>query len=159
MAGYRTEAIRIIVAQVLQPRGLTGLGSDSLDYCGREIRQVLQILADSSTYPVLIHCTQGKDRTGLIVLVLLLLLQVPIDVIEADYLRSEPELLLDRDQRLEDIRDVGLTDDFAGTPADWVQKMYLHLSQTYGGIAPYLHGIGVGSETQHLIRHHLLAEP
>ena len=38
--------------------------------------------------PALIHCTAGKDRTGVLVGLLLTLLGVPHDVILADYLRS-----------------------------------------------------------------------
>lgn len=38
--GYRMEAISILGKNVMQPRGLTGLGYDSLDNCGPEIAEV-----------------------------------------------------------------------------------------------------------------------
>ncbi len=38
--------------------------------------------------PVLIHCTAGQDRTGVLIAVLLLALGVPRDVVVADYARS-----------------------------------------------------------------------
>jgi protein-tyrosine phosphatase len=39
--------------------------------------------------PMLIHCTAGKDRTGVMVAILLAALGVPRDLIVADYRRSE----------------------------------------------------------------------
>lgn len=42
LAGYRVEAIKIMGQEVLQPRGLVGLGCDSIDDCGNEIRQVCE---------------------------------------------------------------------------------------------------------------------
>jgi protein-tyrosine phosphatase len=39
--------------------------------------------------PVLIHCTAGKDRTGVLMALLLSLLGVPREAINADYLRSD----------------------------------------------------------------------
>lgn len=38
--GYRMEAISILGKNVMQPRGLIGLGYDSIDNCGPEIAQV-----------------------------------------------------------------------------------------------------------------------
>jgi protein-tyrosine phosphatase len=39
--------------------------------------------------PAMIHCTAGKDRTGVLVALLLLFIGVPHDVVIQDYLRSE----------------------------------------------------------------------
>lgn len=46
------------------PRGLVRLGLDTLDYCGSEIHQALSLYTSPQTLPCIIHCTQGKDRTG-----------------------------------------------------------------------------------------------
>ncbi|KAI9724380.1 MAG: hypothetical protein M1812_000448 [Candelaria pacifica] len=150
--GYRTEAISILGREVMQPRGLIGLGYDSLDSSGREIRHIFEILSESSNYPVMIHCTQGKDRTGLVVLLVLLLLDVPIDAVTHDYTLSEAELLPEKESRLEEIREIGLTEDFAGTPPDWAEKMKAHVDEKYGGISQYLTSIGVDERIQSGIR-------
>ncbi len=44
------------------------------------------ILADEENLPVLLHCTAGKDRTGVSTAFLLSVLGVSRDIIEADYL-------------------------------------------------------------------------
>ena len=46
------------------PRGLVGLGLDTLDQSTREIHEALSLYADQSALPSIVHCTQGKDRTG-----------------------------------------------------------------------------------------------
>ncbi len=43
-------------------------------------------------YPILIHCTSGKDRTGVVVSALLKILEVPDKVIIEEYLLSEGEV-------------------------------------------------------------------
>lgn len=46
---------------------------------------VLRQLADPNSLPVLFHCTAGKDRAGLTTALLLLALDVPENVVIADY--------------------------------------------------------------------------
>lgn len=64
VCGYRTKAINILGQQVMIPRGLVGLGLDTLDQSTREIREALSLYTDQAALPSLVHCTQGKDRTG-----------------------------------------------------------------------------------------------
>ncbi|MEL6152181.1 MAG: tyrosine-protein phosphatase, partial [Chloroflexota bacterium] len=47
--------------------------------------QVFRRIADESNLPLVVHCTAGKDRTGVAVALLLDVLGVPDDVIAADY--------------------------------------------------------------------------
>ncbi|KAI9844070.1 MAG: hypothetical protein M1838_002326 [Thelocarpon superellum] len=156
LLGYRMEAISVLATQVLLPRGLIGLGRDSVDYCGDQIRQTFRLLADASSYPIMIHCTQGKDRTGLIIALVLFLLDIPVDAISQDYTRSEAELEAEWDERLEEIRGIGLTEAFARTPGDWVEKIHLHIRAKYGDITAYLAGIGVDEQMQDQIQMNLL---
>ena len=46
---------------------------------------VLRFLADADNLPALIHCTAGKDRTGVTFMLLLHVLGVPEETIAADY--------------------------------------------------------------------------
>jgi len=140
--GYRMQAISILGREVMQPRGLVGLGFDSIDHCGPEIADALRAYSTASKYPILIHCTQGKDRTGLIIALVLLLLKVPVPAISHDYVMSEGELESERESRLVEIKSIGLTEDFAGCPGDWIDKMEGHLNEKYGGVREYCRSIG-----------------
>lgn len=47
---------------------------------------------DQIDFPVFIHCTSGKDRTGVVIAALLTLLDIPQDIIIEEYLLSEGEV-------------------------------------------------------------------
>jgi len=146
--GYRMEAIGVLGQNVMKPRGLVGLGYDSLDNCGPEIAEALRAYTVPSNYGILMHCTQGKDRTGLIITLILLLLDIPVAAISNDYLRSEAELLPEKEERLKEIRSIGLSDEFVGCPPEWCEKMEEHLREKYGGVKAYCESIGFKEEEQ-----------
>ncbi|MGH9043977.1 MAG: tyrosine-protein phosphatase [Acidimicrobiales bacterium] len=49
------------------------------------VARALAILARRSTHPLVVHCTAGKDRTGVLVAVVLSLLGVEDETVMADY--------------------------------------------------------------------------
>src|SRR6185436_18519193 len=55
----------------------------------RWLNAVVATVGDAPALPVLLHCTSGKDRTGVAVAVLLCALGVPQDVIVEEYLLSD----------------------------------------------------------------------
>jgi protein-tyrosine phosphatase len=55
----------------------------------QDIVKVLTVLADPGTGPAVVHCAGGRDRTGVVVGVLLELLGVPDEEIAGDYHLSE----------------------------------------------------------------------
>jgi protein-tyrosine phosphatase len=150
--GNRDDAISILGREVMVPRGLIGLAIDTLDCSTSEIRDVFNILSDEMNYPVMIHCTQGKDRTGLIVVLVLMLCGVDGSAITDDYMRSEEELLVEKKERLREISRIGLNEDFVGCPRDFVLAVTKHIQGKYGGIGEYLAGIGVDAEAQERVR-------
>lgn len=62
------------------------------DSCGNSIVKVLECLAKPNALPALVHCHVGKDRTGLLIALLLELLDVPRELILADYIASNAGL-------------------------------------------------------------------
>ncbi len=58
----------------------------------RPIARALRVFAHAENLPIIIHCIHGKDRTGLIIALLLLLLGVDEPTVVLDYAKSELEL-------------------------------------------------------------------
>lgn len=108
--------------------------------------QALRVYIQPGSLPCLVHCTQGKDRTGLIVTLILLALGVPTDAVTHDYLLSQQGLLADRETRLAEIREIGLTPEWGDCPQDFVVSVKAHVDDKYGGIEGYLDSIGFGAE-------------
>lgn len=146
--GFRKEAISVLGQNVMAERGLAGLAEDSLQHCTAEVKACFDVLADKEAYPVLLHCTQGKDRTGLTVLLALMLMGVSIDAIEHDYRLSESELQPEREEKLAELRSIGLPDSFADCPADWVRTVTGWIDEKYGGVEKYLGSCGVDGSQQ-----------
>jgi protein-tyrosine phosphatase len=59
-----------------------------IDDCGTAIAEAIGRLCASDALPGLIHCTAGKDRTGLVVALVLDVTGVPDEFIAADYAMS-----------------------------------------------------------------------
>lgn len=101
-------------------------------------RDFFHLLADSQNYPVLYHCSAGKDRTGILTALLLESLGTPRDVIMDDYIHSRritPKLKVQE---------------------DWIQVVFDRIDQS-GGIETYLTGIGVTPAQQEAVRTNLEA--
>jgi protein-tyrosine phosphatase len=56
-------------------------------YMGPTLRSVVDLLLGDGA-PLLVHCSAGKDRTGFVVAMLLHALDVPFELVRADYLAS-----------------------------------------------------------------------
>ena len=150
--GWRKEAISVLGTNVMAKRGLSGLAIDTLTHSKLEVKEAFSILCNPDAYPVVIHCTQGKDRTGLIVLLVLLLRGVPEDAIAKDYRLSERELEPEREEKVAEIRSIGLPDSFADCPAEWTGTVCKYINENFGGIENYLEDCGVTSDQQRTLK-------
>lgn len=57
------------------------------------LNQVIKVFENQQLdYPVFVHCTSGKDRTGVVIAALLWVLQVPESIIVEEYLLSDGEI-------------------------------------------------------------------
>ncbi|KAK8017654.1 tyrosine serine phosphatase [Apiospora rasikravindrae] len=162
--GHRIAAIRIMSQEVMLPRGLVGMGLDTLDHSGADILEALDAFLDpppapapansngendsggGPSLPILVHCTQGKDRTGLIVALVLMVLGVPLEAVSHDYLLTQKALEADRETRIAEIEEIGLTPDWGDCPPDFVARIHEHLVSRYGGVEAYLDSIEFGSD-------------
>ncbi|MCJ1297085.1 hypothetical protein MMC34_008654, partial [Xylographa carneopallida] len=63
--------------------GYSGLYAAILSYGKSRVAIALRILMVEENFPVVIHCTHGKDRTGVIIMLLLLLCNVSTELQQA----------------------------------------------------------------------------
>ncbi|KAJ1899641.1 hypothetical protein LPJ66_001981 [Kickxella alabastrina] len=140
----KAEAIRTIGREVLTPRGLAGSYEDFVDYCKVELAAVLRIFADPTAYPILFHCQHGKDRTGIIAMLLLGILDVNDEIIAADYELTQNNLLSVRDRMVTfDMGAVGLPESFCDSPAPAILNLLRHIRTNYGSVRKYLLSAGL----------------
>ena len=93
---------------------------------------------------------------GLICALVLMILDVPISAIEHDYSLSDEALVPEREQRLIEIREIGLADEWLYTADDMIIGLQKHLESKYGGLNAYLDGIGFGAAERAKLREALL---
>ena len=119
------------------------------------------ILSDEDNLPVVLHCTAGKDRTGVSTAFLLSVLGVSRDVIEADYLLTN----LDTERQADFIEGtVGYPDgydrkkmiDVAGVPKDAMKDFLDGVESKWGSVIEYLQKIGVTQDQMDMVRHNFL---
>lgn len=74
-----------------------------------------------------------------------------------DYVKSEGELESELNERVEEIRRIGLDEEFAKCPVGFVGAVKGFLGERFGGVEGFLEGLGVDSERQSWLRGVLLA--
>jgi len=86
----RAEAkVRAMFIDRINGGGLSLLNELVVDYSGKEIVAVMKVLATPGNFPAALYCTAGKDRTGLIVMLVLSIMGATDDEIIADYVLSD----------------------------------------------------------------------
>ena len=112
-----------------------------LEHTRPQLKDVLEIIADAASEPLLFHCVAGKDRTGLIAALLLALADVEADVIAADYAESSSRLADAYLLRYPDLQRAEIFEALR-CPEEGVHNMLAYLDD-YGGAAGYLRTIGL----------------
>ena len=119
------------------------------------------ILSELDNLPVVLHCTAGKDRTGVSTAFLLSILGVSRDVIEADYLLTN----LDVERQADFIEStVGYPEGYdrermiaiAGVPETAMKDFLDGVESKWGTVVEYLKKIGITQEQMDTIRYNFL---
>ena len=80
--------VRFFTWAVLNRQTLAQQYVTLLVYTKSAVAEILRLIIEGGNVPVLIHCAHGKDRTGLIVAVILGCLEVDDETIAQDYAKS-----------------------------------------------------------------------
>ncbi|OZJ04231.1 hypothetical protein BZG36_04235 [Bifiguratus adelaidae] len=156
--GQKVRAVRAVGETVLASRGLIGLNQDFLDFCGKAIVQAIRLIAEPDYKPVLLHCSPGKDRTGLVVALTLALCSIPEDLIVADYVKSQEGLEPQRDVMVKEMARQGLDSSFCDAPAEVIRGVLEYVREKYNGVDAYMERLGFTQADKDKLRKSLLAE-
>lgn len=132
-----------------------------LDRWGESVAAIVTAVARAPEGGVLIHCYSGKDRTGVIVALVLALMGVPDDAIAADYALTDANLRTWYDEILAQTHDpeerrMLETQIFTSFPETMLATL-AHLRERYGGAEGYLLQFGVSVEDMGLLHARLRA--
>jgi len=85
--GVRTYHVPVFDAGAIGrlPPELAAIYRYMIDDCGAAIAEAVGRLCAGNALPGLVHCTAGKDRTGLVAAIVLAVAGVPDEIIAADY--------------------------------------------------------------------------
>lgn len=134
-----------------------------LDQNGPLFAELIRLAADPANRPLVIHCTAGKDRTGLAVALLLLTLGVPEETVIADYTLSNHayEVLAERmGPEMERLYAFGFEQSqlrpFLLAESRTLTSALAHLRRRYGSVESYLSRAGLDEATIEQARQTLL---
>ncbi|MEM7219568.1 MAG: tyrosine-protein phosphatase [Pseudomonadota bacterium] len=118
---------------------------------------MFEIFADPAQHPIVLHCTAGKDRTGVSTAFLLSVLGVDRALIEADYRITNRDVdrqvdFLQAGGFLPEGVDASTMKEHAGVPEDAITVFLDGLEARHGSTLGYLRSIGITDATFDAVR-------
>jgi protein-tyrosine phosphatase len=137
--------------------GLAGFNRWVYETRGETIAEIVGALGAPLALPALIHCTAGKDRTGLVIALIHSWLGVPDEAIAADYTLSAKLLHPDDDEAIakqEEAFGVNLRErpDLLEARPEWIVDALEELRREHGGAGAYLLAHGARPEDLRRLR-------
>jgi protein tyrosine/serine phosphatase len=133
-----------------------------LEHAKKNIAGVMRVFAKTNHMPALVHCAHGKDRTGVVIMLLLMVCGVPHEAIVQDYVQSEVELRKYRESLgLPDTSGatgavIPLTDVIIASTQETLRAVLAYMDSTYITVDNYLMSCGLTTQEIEAIRNNLL---
>ena len=126
------------------------------------LRNLMELVREPSNWPILIHCSAGKDRAGVAAALILEAVGVDRDTIMQDYLLSnevgraeeKAALLSSESKRTRTGSKLGRGPSpgawfpFVGVQPDMLQEFYSSVDEQYGSMDAFLTDLGVDQEAR-----------
>ena len=165
-AVFDSRALHGMMMDALNGRGLVGLYEAIIETGGDEIFHSLRAITEyfegcgcgaGGAGGVVVHCVQGKDRTGLVIMLCQSIVGVEDGIIVADYHRSdrmgssggnvEGSAAVDAMMKTEGVQRGKLSREiFEGAPMEAMVVTLGYIREKYGSIFGYLDSIGFDAE-------------
>lgn len=144
------ENLKRLRTVLFNPQNIAGMLPESytrimIDQNPQVFGEVLRRLSNPDNLPAIVHCTAGKDRTGVTAALLLSLLGVPEEVIAADYTLSNYDFRhyhAYAAKALEPVAWLRVTADdlfplLVANP-ETIKTLFVHIRTRYGSVEAYL---------------------
>lgn len=155
---------RSAAAAASTPRSLPSLPEiyrRILDERRPQLLTVIEALAQPGALPAVVHCTAGKDRTGVVTALLLALAGVERSTIAEDYAATAERLagpfMEEHRARTEAAGiDWESYQPLLGCPPEYMVETLAYLDTRHGGVAAYLVGCGIDRSTIAALRRSII---
>jgi protein-tyrosine phosphatase len=155
MTTAQTDAVNLVRAATTTSEAYRA----TLEGFGDNIAAIIDAIAESPKGRVVLHCSAGKDRTGLMTALALSAIGVSKHDIAKDYALTDVFLQASYEQQLSQITDLEerqkTAEDFKAKP-EYMLETLDFIEQTYGSTGTYLRSCGVNSKTLEKLQNRLL---
>ncbi|HBT64564.1 MAG TPA: protein-tyrosine-phosphatase [Ruminococcaceae bacterium] len=138
------DGLRMFLASEKMPKSMAELYCILLDKCKEQYKRIFGYFLDNKGVS-LFHCTAGKDRTGVVAMLLLQLAGVPDDMIIADYSVSENNMsgVFEEQHRTLYASGIEVPEIVFGSRTEDMENTLKYLSDNYGCAESYLLDCGL----------------
>lgn len=128
----------------------------ALDHVG-DYRRIVDDLLAPGRVPAVVHCTSGKDRTGMVAAILLLALDAPTDAISEDYAMTEGKI--EKVDYFNDSADDRAIEVIMGANPAYISTALSAMTAEFGSTDAYLRdGVGIDDTKRRKLAALLLEE-
>jgi protein-tyrosine phosphatase len=132
-----------------------------LEFGPESWRRMFELFSQAGSQPILLHCTAGKDRTGVSTAFLLSVLGVDRALIEADYILTNRDVarqaaFIEQTSGFPEGMNRDAMMRAAGVPEDAMSDFLDGLEERWGGPLGYLKSIGISEATMAAVKEEFL---